>query len=134
MAISQTFGKHERLHSNRGIEKLFASGRRFNIHPMRVLWRVRKEEEGRSESAKILISVPKKSYSRSVDRNLIKRRIREAYRKNKFLLTIETGKDNSGSVELAFIYNGREIPEYHELEIKVISALQTIVESLKVSS
>ena len=128
MAAENSFGKNERLSSGKDIDKLFARGKKFSVYPLRIFWKIcEKEELG---EVKIMISVPKKIFARAVDRNLIKRRIREAYRQNKqILLNDEIIKKNL-SLEIAFIYNGKDIIEYHELESKVISVLQNIAELL----
>ena len=126
--IENTFSKKERLSSGKEIDKLFSRGKKFSLSPLRIFWRVR-EHEVKSE-IKIMISVPKKIFARAVDRNLIKRRIREAYRQNKQILPQLNKLGRPHSLEIAFIYNGKDIIEYHELETKIISVLQGIAELL----
>jgi ribonuclease P protein component len=124
MISNNSFGKTERLSSAKVIEKLFENGRKFSNYPFRIFWKVTDRNE--STEIKVLVSVPKKFFSKAVERNLIKRRIREAYRKNKQILYNGIKTNSSQSIELAFIYAGKDIIEYHELEIKIISALQNI--------
>jgi len=126
--IDKTFSKTERLSSGKEIDKLFARGKKFSVYPLRIIWKVNDKEEG--HELKILISVPKKSFPRAVDRNLIKRRIREAYRLHKQILLGNEKIEKHSSIEIAFIYNGQDIIEYHELESKVVSVLQNIAELL----
>ena len=124
MEPDNSFGKIERLSSGKDIDKLFARGKKFSIYPLRIFWKIcEKEEWGK---VKIMISVPKKIFGRAVDRNLIKRRIREAYRQNKQILLNDERFLKHRSIEIAFIYNGKDIIEYNELERKVISVLQNI--------
>ena len=76
----QTFSKSERLCSKIAIEKLVEEGKSFHLSPFKISWLSNTEE---SVPVQILISVPKRTFKRAVYRNLLKRRIREAYRKNK---------------------------------------------------
>jgi ribonuclease P protein component len=128
MIINNSFGKTERLSSAKVIEKLFENGRKFSNYPFRIFWKVNDRTEG--TEIKVLVSVPKKFFAKAVERNLIKRRVREAYRKNKQILYSGLKTNSPKSIDLAFIYIGKDIIEYHELEIKIISALQNITEHI----
>ena len=74
----QGFGKFERLCSKNDIQELFTKGSSFYFAPLRV-----KYLRAEGDSHRVLISVPKRLFKKAVDRNLVKRRIREAYRRNK---------------------------------------------------
>jgi ribonuclease P protein component len=128
LELENTFTREERLKSGKEIDKLFSRGKKFSLSPLRIFWRVREREE--ESEIKIMISVPKKIFSRAVDRNLIKRRIREAYRQHKQLLPQVSKTGRPLALEIAFIYNSKDIIEYHELETKIISVLQGIAELL----
>ena len=75
-----TFKKEERLCNKRLIGQLFQSGSFFMAYPFRFVFL---PVESVAVPAQVLISVPRKRHKRAVDRNLIKRRIREAYRIHK---------------------------------------------------
>lgn len=117
-----SFGKDEKLCSKRLIDELFNSGRSFNAYPIRVLYHSLKESDA---PAKVLISVPKKRFRKAVDRNRIKRLIRESYRLNKLQL-IEKCEAQGKYIALAFVYIGNEIPEYAGLNKTMIGILEKL--------
>jgi ribonuclease P protein component len=117
----QTFCKDERLSEKIIINALFVNGKSFRQDPFKVIWLEIKSEE--SLQSRLLISVPKKRIKKAVDRNLVKRRIRESYRKNKLIL-IEFLKQKQIKCVFAIIYNSSEIASYNEIEKKIIQILQ----------
>ena len=79
--IRETFEKSERLCSRKAIEALFETGYIFHNSLFKVVWK--KDEGSLPEPAQVAFSVSKRGFKLAVTRNLIKRRLREAYRKNK---------------------------------------------------
>ena len=119
----QTFKKEERLSKIKVIDKLFSEGKKFNITPFRIIW-INTEIESQYP-VQVLISVSKKQFKRAIDRNLIKRRIREAYRKNKANLYSGLNKSAKKCV-FALLYNSSEIASYKDIEEKIILILQRL--------
>ena len=117
----QTFKKHERLSGQKIIDTLFSEGKIFVVSPFRVVW-LEYELAGQSP-AQMLISVSKKRIKKAVDRNLVKRRIREAYRKNKDEF-YEFLNRNQVKCAFALLYNSDLIADYKEIEEKIILLLQ----------
>lgn len=76
-----TFGKQEKLKSRKAIEQLFIEGTSVSSYPMRLVFL--KQNHGGEAPVKLGLSVPKKKFNKAVDRNRIKRVLREVYRKNK---------------------------------------------------
>ena len=97
-----TFPKQERLSWKRHIDLLFANGRSFVAFPLRVIY-LSVEEDALPAPASVLISVPKKKFKRAVKRNLIKRRMREAYRIHKHDL-FDALANNQQRMLVAFLY------------------------------
>lgn len=116
----QTFTKSERLCSKILIDKLIEKGNSFQSFPFKIIWL---EAQESPVPAQIVISVPKRSFKRSVDRNKLKRRTREAYRKNKMVLYDHL---NNKKVLLMFVYIAKTIIEYKEIEEKVIAGLEQL--------
>jgi len=88
-------------------------------------------ETGCSSPAQILISVPKRNFKHAVDRNLIKRQIREAYRHHKSILYDYLG--NKGrKCALAIVFTGKNKVPYAQLEGIIKLSLQRLVKEYEV--
>lgn len=122
-----TLSKAERLHSHREIELLFREGKSFAVYPLRIIY-VR-EKTYADTPVSILVSVSKKRFKHAVKRNLLKRRIKEAYRKNKHSLISEAEAHNSGLL-LAFLYIGKDISAYADIEQSVVRILEKLKTTL----
>ena len=72
-----TYNTHEKLKSKKGIEKLFSEGKSVSAYPLRMVY------VKNGELNKVGVSVSKRNFKLAVDRNRIKRLLREAYRLNK---------------------------------------------------
>ena len=117
-----TFRKQERLTSLKTIEKLFTEGNVFVLHPYRVFWLRNEDQEN---CLKIAISVPKKRFKKAVDRNLLKRRTREAFRTQKYELT-ETLQLNQLKLSVFLVYINDTIVEFSFLEKQMLQVLQKL--------
>ncbi|HEX8328537.1 MAG TPA: ribonuclease P protein component [Hymenobacter sp.] len=118
-----TFPKEEHLCRKKLIEELFGKqGSSFGVYPLRVVWV--KTEAPTAAPPQVLISVSKRTFKRAVDRNRIKRLIREAYRLNKYrLLEQPTGHQVA---LLGIIFTGKEKSPLALVEKKLISAIQRL--------
>jgi len=105
-----TLGKDEKLKSRKLIEHLFAEGKRVKSFPLQLIYlQISHDSEF---PVKVGFSVPKKVVKLAVDRNRIKRMMREAYRLNKYFIS-ENIKE---PYIFMFIYTSKEEPEYADLE------------------
>lgn len=121
--MTYTFKKAERLGSKALIEKLFKSGRSFTTDPFRVTWIEFPLNTG--YPAQIAFTVPKKNFKRAVDRNKLKRRAREAYRKNKNRL-YDHLKAQNRAIILMLVYVSKEPVTQTVIDTKI----NTIIDRL----
>ena len=122
---TNTLTKRERLCSHHLIDRLFEPGqgsKSFSAFPLRVVFRlVTPEQSGNS----LLISVPKRQFKHAVDRNHVKRQIREAYRTSKNLLRLPEGT----TANVAFIWLDSKHYPTRVVTSRVRNLLQRITES-----
>lgn len=112
--LRYTFNKEERLKSKKQIDYLFNKGKVLHHYPFKVLYYFVDDQEFKY-SAKIAVSVSKKLFRKAVDRNYIKRKIREAYRINKGIL-YSALSENDQKLCFFVIYTAKQDIEYLEIE------------------
>lgn len=116
-----TFKRTERLKSRKTIERMFKEGKSFGVYPLRLVWLppTACPEEGEMPPSRreilFAVSVAKRNFKSAVARNRIKRKVREAWRLNKYWLYERLdGKE----VQWAFmvLYTAKEDLPYQEIE------------------
>ncbi len=117
-----TLGKEERLKSRKQTELLFSEGKRFTITSFRVHYSFNKTENTLLQFG---AGVSKRNFKKAVDRNRIKRLIREAYRLQKKILQ-EKLKEKNRQLNIFFIYTGKALPEYKEVYEKTGKVLDKL--------
>lgn len=129
--------KSERLNSKLVIDKLFAGGNSSNaVFPLRVVYMPMPADETpdtmKDVPASILVSVPKKRFHHAVDRNRMKRLVRESYRTNKAILwNALEGKEYKMAV--AFVCITDKMPTFAQVNKAVTKALVRIAEKIEKS-
>ncbi len=113
--------KNERIHSKKSIKELFDKGSSFFLYPFKILFL--NTPEGYNGTYQVLFSVSKKKIKKAVDRNFVKRRMKEAYRLNKHLL----GADDKQKKLIAIIYVSADLSKYDTIESK----MQRVLKKLK---
>jgi ribonuclease P protein component len=103
-----TFKKDEKLKSRKTIEQLFKDGKSFSNFPFRVLWQFTKAAKGPIQTG---FAVSSKHFKKAVDRNRIKRQMREAYRLQKNELQTRL-THHQKQLAVFIIYVGNELPDY----------------------
>jgi ribonuclease P protein component len=123
-----SFKKAERLSSQKAIESLIKSGSVHFLFPLRVVWMV--TDFPIPGPAQVAFSVPKKRFKRANKRNLIKRRLREAYRLNKNNFYQDLNQKGI-HIQLLIVYIAPEILSYQKIEPKIISILEYIMANVQ---
>ena len=126
--IAPTLRKKERMVSRKLIDTLFdGNGQSMAAFPLRVVF-MKKERTAYDAPIQILISVPKKRFKHAVDRNHVKRQVREAYRLHKDILYNALPADQQ--LLLAFVWLSDSHLSTAKVEERVISLLHRIAERL----
>ena len=115
--------KTEKLTSRTAIERLFGEGKSLMAFPLRAAYRLREPGDA---PVQFLISIPKKRIRRAVNRVLLRRRTREAYRLNRRELLTPTLLQQGIGVDIAFVYLDNAPPPYSVINEKMTSLLQRI--------
>lgn len=123
-APRNTFHKTERLCSKRLIDQLFAEGKSFYVSPVKVIYMSWPEES--VPSLRLLISVPKRFFKKAVDRNRVKRLMREAWRTQKHPLFQQLDTDHQQYL-VALVYTGKNLPGYEQLRATILLILQRLL-------
>jgi len=119
-----SFKKEERLKSRKIIDALFKRGESVFVFPIKLIW---KEEDDTTFNTPVKVSftVPKRAFPKAVQRNFIKRKMREAYRLNKHVFYAKA-KENQKQYAMMFIYVAREPLPYKTVEKAIVSLLARI--------
>jgi ribonuclease P protein component len=121
------FTKQERLLSRKAIQQIFDEGNTFVSYPFRFIYIIKTEVD--DGHMKLAFSIPKKNFRRAVDRNLLKRRLKEIYRLNKSQLYSQL-KDKNIYINLMIIYTGRSIFLYNDLEVALKKAFEQWIKEI----
>lgn len=111
------FPKSERLHLKKQIDRLFLEGVPHYTYPLRCMVI---QEAGQASEVKALFSVSKRNFKRAVDRNKLKRRMREAFRGHKDLSLkgniFHLSQKNSEAIHIGFIYTSKKLESFASIE------------------
>ncbi len=122
-----TLAADERIKSRKAVLSLFEKGTSFSIFPVRAVYII--DHASENPFLKAAFSVSKKNFKKAVDRNRIRRLMKESWRlqKNEFQLSLQT---NQKSGNIFFIYTGKVIPEYQLIFTKMEEVIQKMNDPL----
>ncbi len=112
--MDESLPKSERLCGKTAVVGLFEHGKSSSAGCLRCKYAIRADQD----PSRIVVSVPKRHFKRAVKRNLLKRRLREAYRHQKDLL--------GPSVDILFIYTSTEVLPYETIYADMANLLQAV--------
>ena len=117
-----TFRKAERLSSKILLDKLFSEGKSLFSYPFKFIFLNMEMDD--VPDIRVVFSVPKKNFKQAVKRNLIRRRMKEAYRLNKHMFT-----DNIEETKLIVmvIYIEKAILDYKHIETGLIKGFKKVI-------
>ncbi|MFL5774198.1 MAG: ribonuclease P protein component [Flavisolibacter sp.] len=126
MVNRNTLGKEEKLKRQRLIDDLFADGKRLSVSPISVTYRFEKSE---APGLQVGVGASKKNFKKAVNRNRIKRLLREAYRLQKGHI-LDAMRQRQVSGYAFFIYTGKELPAYSVISEAMLFCLARLQQKL----
>lgn len=122
-----TFKKEERLTSRKAVLEIIKKGKVIKAFPFYVRYRIINVEQ--SFPVQVIINVPKKRFKKAVDRNRIKRLIRESYRKNKATL-YDCLIVKQINIQLFINFVDNNMPDYELVNTKVIGMIEKLCDKI----
>lgn len=138
-----SFGKGERLRHRSLVEGLYSEGATLTEYPLRAKWRTLSNEELQNsfrikvpagiDRLQMMVTIPKRKRKRAVDRVLLRRRVREAYRLNRLSLKEAVERNPQiGSLSIGFVWLHEGLMDYAKIERKMKRILQQIENKISI--
>jgi len=124
----ETFHKSERLRSKKTITALFENGNIFYSSLFKVVWQLNPVLH--FYPAEVAFSIAKRGFRHAVTRNLIRRRLREAYRRDKHIL-YDFLKSENIMISFIIIFRGTAVPDYVSVEKSMTDMLSDFIAVIK---
>ena len=126
----KAFGYHkkEKLKSRTELQAIFTTGKSFSVFPIKVFF-IEKDTMGTSVPVHAGVGVGSKHFKKAVDRNRIKRLLREAYRLEKQRLH-EVVSAQSKTISVFFLYLDKELPDYTLIRVKMKEGLEKLIKKI----
>jgi ribonuclease P protein component len=113
--MKHTLSRADRLKSYTRIRQLFEKGSKLRIQPLLIYYHLSRVSDFADGSfLQMGVSVGSRHFKRAVDRNLLKRRVREAYRLQKHVLADQL-RESGVHMDIFFVYLNTEIADYPSL-------------------
>ncbi len=125
---AHTLPKRERLYGRDTLDTLFGEGSHsMSAFPIRAVYHVGEWKED-APQVRMMVSAPKRNLRHAVDRNRVKRQIREAYRLNKAIIANDRNAEKQQAVMIGFIWLDKKLWSSRDVEKKVKNLIQRISE------
>lgn len=121
-AMNEKFPSSEKLKGKILIDRLFSEGKSIKNFPLKLVYTP--ITKASITTNKTGVSVPKRNFKKAVDRNHLKRLMREAFRKNKYLVDSNLQKKYA----FMFIYTANKKFDYHQITASLIHILNKLIE------
>lgn len=115
------YKKEDKLKSRKAIDEVFGKGQNFSHFPLKVIWL----PSNKQSILQAAVGVSSRNFKKAVDRNRIKRLLRESYRLQKNSL-YDYLKEHNKSMSVFFLYVGKELPAYDLVFEKMGSAIKRL--------
>ena len=125
--MKKTFKKEERLKSTKLIESLMKDGRSIHAAPLKLVWMEVKTDM--RFPAQTTVAVSKRNFKRAVDRNKLKRRMREAFRNNKQPL-YDVLKEKKKKITIMFFHVAKEMSDQSLITNGMIRSIEKLQAAL----
>ena len=122
-----SYSHHEKLKSRKLLNGIFATGKSISCYPIKLIYQ--SVQLPLEVSMQVGVGVSSRHFKKAVDRNRIKRLLRESYRTQKKVLNFTEAAPTQKV--LFFLYVGKELPEAALIQTKMAVALQKISETFK---
>lgn len=123
--VKFSFPKSERLCSKKAIEELIEHNTTFFVYPFKCYYQFVELSDNNSNN-QILFSIPKRNFKKAVDRNKIKRRLKEIYRLSKVEHLFNDTTHKNRKVNILIVYVAKDIISYNELKSSMTTLLPKI--------
>lgn len=127
MAIRYTFKAYERLKREQHIDTLFHTGKAFSVFPVKFLYRML-PREAEVSPVRVGFTVPKKKFRKAVERNRVKRLLREAWRLNKH--TLYAAVPEESQLHIFLIFTDNKLPDIETVTAVIKTGIEKLVEKL----
>lgn len=116
--------KSMRLDGKKNVGRLFTSGTSFFCYPFKVVYFQHVDDT--DSQLRVLVSASRRTFKNATDRNTIKRRVKEAWRKNKNAL-LEDQMTNGTALDVGLIYTAKTLLDSHFIEDKIKQTIQRLL-------